>query len=337
MKPEPTRSPVPPTTRARGQLERLREEIQAEVAALEGGSISTGDLKIVAKALREMRAGFELFAPYRHLRKVATFGSARTQANDAIFVTAERFARTIADAGFMVITGAGGGIMEACQRGAGRERSFGVNIRLPFEQAPNPIIHGDVKLLLFNYFFTRKLFFIKEAHAIALFPGGFGTNDEGFEVLTLLQTGKCQPMPLVLLDQPRGTFWKTWHRYVQDHLLRRNMISPEDLALYKVTDSCEEAVREITSYYRVYHSARYVRQYLVLRLNRALPPDYTAALSREFADIAPGGEITMSPPLAAERDDPTTLHHPRLVLPFDRRSFGRLRMLIDRINGAPEP
>src|SRR5262245_45925456 len=185
------------------------------------GGESIGDLKIVARALKEMRSAFEMFAPYRATRKVATFGSARTQENDAIFRTAERFAAAIADVGFMVITGAGGGIMEACQRGAGRERSFGVNIQLPFRQGANQIIHGDTKLISFNYFFTRKLFFIKETHAVALFPGGFGTHDEGFEVLTLLQTGKCQPMPLVLVDQPRGTYWKTWHRYVQEHLLRR--------------------------------------------------------------------------------------------------------------------
>ena len=226
------------------------EEIIATVRAMDQAGANIGDLKIVARALQEMRDAFALFAPYRDTRKVATFGSARTQRDDAIFRTAENFARAIADAGFMVITGAGGGIMEACQRGAGRERSFGVNIELPFEQQANEVILGDPKLVGFNYFFTRKLFFLKEAHAVALFPGGFGTHDEGFEVLTLLQTGKCQLLPLVLLDQPRGTYWKTWHRYVQDHLLRRNMISPEDLSFYKVTDSVEEAVGEIMGFYR---------------------------------------------------------------------------------------
>jgi uncharacterized protein (TIGR00730 family) len=336
MKADPRTTPVREPKRAPSRVQRLVNDMAAELAAMtQAGGASIGDLKIVARSLKEMRAGFELFAPYRESRKVATFGSARTQENDAIFTTAESFARAIADAGYMVITGAGGGIMEACQRGAGRERSFGVNIRLPFEQAPNPIIHGDAKLLVFNYFFTRKLFFIKEAHAVALFPGGFGTHDEGFEVLTLLQTGKCQPMPLVLLDQPRGTYWKTWHRYVQDHLLRRNMIAPEDLALYKVTDSCEEAVREITTYYRVYHSARYVKDLLVLRLTRALPAEYVAALAREFADITPGGAIETSAALAVERDEPSTVDLPRLVLPFDRHHYGRLRMLIDRINAAP--
>jgi uncharacterized protein (TIGR00730 family) len=235
----------------------------------------------------------------------------------------------------MVVTGAGGGIMEACQRGAGRERSFGVNIVLPFEQAPNQVIHGDAKLVAFNYFFVRKLFFIKESHAVALFPGGFGTHDEGFEVLTLLQTGKCQPMPLVLLDQPRGTYWKTWHRYVQEHLLRRRMISPEDLALYKVTDSIEEAVGEITRFYRVYHSIRYVRDLLVIRLTRTLSAEVVAVLAREFADIIAAGTIEPCQPFPVERDEPGTLHLPRLALRFDRRNFARLRMLIDALNAVP--
>ena len=321
--------------RARSRAQRLLDQILATVGAMEQGGACIGDLKIVARALKEMQAGFEMFAPYRDVRKVATFGSARTQENDAIFRTAEAFARSIADADFMVVTGAGGGIMEACQRGAGRERSFGVNIQLPFEQQANPVIHGDAKLVVFNYFFTRKLFFIKETHAVALFPGGFGTHDEGFEVLTLLQTGKCQPMPLVLLDQPRGTYWKTWHRYVQDHLLRRAMILPEDLALYKVTDSVEEAVREITGFYRVYHSARYVKDLLVLRLARAVPPAALEALAAEFSDIIADGGIEPINPFPVERDDPSTLHLPRIGFRFDRRRFSRLRMFIDRLNAVP--
>jgi uncharacterized protein (TIGR00730 family) len=284
-----------------------------------------------------MRTAFDLFAPYRDIRKVSTFGSARTRENDPIFRTAERFAAAMADAGFMIITGAGGGIMEACQRGAGAERSFGVNIQLPFEQNANQVIHGDPKLLSFRYFFTRKLFFIKEAHAIALFPGGFGTHDEGFETLTLLQTGKCQPMPLVLLDQPRGTYWKTWDRYIKDHLLRRAMIAPEDLALYKVTDECDAAVAEITNFYRVFHSIRYVRDTLVMRLNHPVRPELLPALSEEFGDIIVAGGIEVVPPYATERDEPNVMHLPRIAFQFDRRSFGRLRILIDRINATGEP
>jgi uncharacterized protein (TIGR00730 family) len=320
--------------RRHSRAQHLLEQILATVRAMGSGAASIGDLKIVARALQEMRAGFEMFAPYRDTRKVAAFGSARTLENDAIFRTAERFAGAIADVGFMVITGAGGGIMDACQRGAGRERSFGVNILLPFEQNANQIIHGDTKLLSFNYFFTRKLFFIKEAHAVVLFPGGFGTHDEGFEVLTLLQTGKCQPMPLVLLDQPRGTYWKTWHRYVQEHLLRRSMISPADLALYRVTDSTEETVREITNFYAVYHSARYVKDLLVLRLNRGLSPEVIAALSAEYADITVSGGIEPCNAFPVERDDPATSQLPRVAFRFDRHHFGRLRMLIDSINAT---
>jgi len=324
------------TKRHQTRVQRLIEDLVATARALEPSGASIGELKIAGRALEELRGGFEMFAPYRGVRKVATFGSARTLENDPYFRTAEQFARAIADAGFMVITGAGGGIMEACQRGAGRERSFGVNIRLPFEQGANPIIHGDPKLRSFNFFFTRKLFFIKEAHAVALFPGGFGTHDEGFEALTLIQTGKCQMMPLVLLDQPRGTYWKTWQRYVEQHLLRRGMISPDDLRLYLVTDDVGRAVEEITRFYRVFDSARYVEDLLVVRTSVPLAPPLLAALGTEFADIIQGGGgIAPCQPFAVERDDPATLHLPRVAFRFDRRNYGRLRILIDRINAPP--
>ena len=322
--------------RHQSRVQRLIDQIVTAGRALETSGANIGELKLVARALDELRSGFEVFAPYRGARKVATFGSARTQENDPYFRTAERFARAIADAGFMVITGAGGGIMEACNRGAGRERSFGVNIVLPFEQRANRVIHGDRKLLSFNYFFTRKLFFIKEAHAVALFPGGFGTHDEGFETLTLLQTGKCQPMPLVLLDQPRGTYWKTWQRYVEDHLQRRRMIALNDSSLYKVTDDVDEAVDEITRFYRVFHSARYVKDLLVVRTTTALAPALLRDWSGEFADIIEAGAIAACKPFAVERDDPGTLHLPRFAFRFDRRGFGRLRQLIDRINARGE-
>ncbi|MCK6555674.1 LOG family protein [Candidatus Binatia bacterium] len=293
---------------------------------------SVGDLKIVAGALREMATAFGVFAPYRQVRKVSTFGSARTKPGDRIFDLAERFARQIADAGFMVITGAGPGIMEACQRGAGRERSFGVNIRLPFEQTANAVIEGDTKLLTFRYFFTRKLFFLKEAHAVVLFPGGFGTHDEGFETLTLLQTGKTRPMPLVLLDEPQGTYWKTWQRYVEDHILRRGMIGRDDLALYKVTDDVATAVGEITAFYRVYHSSRFVRDHFVLRLTRQLPAEFVQQLTDEFRDIVTDGIIEQRAAFSAEGNEPEIFHLPRLVFRFDRVHYGRLRQLIDRLN-----
>jgi uncharacterized protein (TIGR00730 family) len=327
----PTSSPRE-SKRERTRAARIVADIVRTGQALEESGASLGELKLVARALEEMRGAFEMFAPYRGIRKVATFGSARTQENDPYFRAAEEFARAIAERDFMIITGAGPGIMEACQRGAGRERSFGVNIRLPFEQGANPIIHGDPKLRSFNYFFTRKLFFVLESHAVALFPGGFGTHDEGFETLTLLQTGKCQMMPLVLLDQPRGTYWKTWQRYVEDHLLRRRMISPEDLSLYLVTDDVARAVEEITGFYRVYHSSRYVNDLLVIRTVEPLPAALLTDLARDFAPIIESGTIEACRPFAVERDEPGIMHLPRVAFRFDRRNYGLLRQLIDRIN-----
>lgn len=309
-------------------------DILATVHQLGAATTSVGDLKIVAGVLREMAAAFRVFSQYHGVPKVSTFGSARTEPGDQIFQLAERFAQQIADAGFMVITGAGPGIMEACQRGAGRERSFGVNIRLPFEQSANAVIEGDPKLLTFRYFFTRKLFFLKEAHAVVLFPGGFGTHDEGFETLTLLQTGKTRPMPLVLLDEPQGTYWKTWQRYVEEHILRRGMIGRDDLALYKVTDDVATAVREITGFYRVYHSSRFVRHHFVMRLHRLLPPELVQRLAEEFRDIVTDGVIEQRAAFFAERNEPEIFHLPRLVFRFDRMHYGRLRQLIDRVNEA---
>ena len=316
------------------QQHYINELIATAQQLLDDGA-SIGDLKLATGALREMRAAFKMFAPYRGVRKVSTFGSARTQSGDPVFKLAEEFARCIADRGYMVITGAGPGIMEACQRGAGRDRSFGINIRLPHEQSANIVIHGDPKCMHFRYFFTRKLFFLKEADAVVLFPGGFGTHDEGFETLTLLQTGKTRPVPLVLLDRPRGTYWKTWQRYVEDHILRRDMIDKEDLALYKVTDNVEAAVDEITGFYRVYHSSRYVRDRLVIRLLHPLPATFVRALAEEFHDIIVDGVLEQRAAFPAERDDPELFHLPRLSCRFDRRHYGRLRVLIDRINTAP--
>src|SRR5580765_7835707 len=291
-----------------------------------------GDIKLLNAALRELRYASKVFAPYRMVRKVSVFGSARLPPDSPASRTAHEFARRLSAEGFMIITGAGGGIMGAAQQGAGRERSFGVNIRLPFEQAPNEFIRRDPKLLTFRYFFTRKLMFIKEADAAALFPGGFGTHDEAYEVLTLVQTGKTKPMPIVFLDAPRGTYWKTWKRYVEDHLLRARMISEEDMALFKVTTSVDEAVEEITRFYRVYHSARTVGRRLVVRLTHAIPEPLVEALSRDFADILVSGPIVQSPALEEEDDEPELASLPRLVFNFNRTNFGRLRQLIDRVN-----
>jgi hypothetical protein len=293
----------------------------------------TGDLKLLNAALRELRYAFKVFAPYRQVRKVSCFGSARTPPTAPAYKTAKEFSRAIADHGYMVITGGGDGIMRACQEGAGRERSFGANIRLPFEQEANEFISNDPKLVTFRYFFTRKLIFVKEAHAVALFPGGFGTHDEGFEVLTLVQTGKGQPMPIVFVDSPRGTFWKTWLRYVHDHLLRHNLISRDDLALFKVTTSVDEAVAEVTGFYRVYHSSRMVGPDFVIRLSHPLPPSLLKTLSRDFKDILFTGEIVQTDALPPEREQEPELNElPRLVFRLVQGRAGRLRQLIDRIN-----
>jgi uncharacterized protein (TIGR00730 family) len=289
-----------------------------------------GDFKLVNAAMKELRHALRVFAPYESFRKVSVFGSSRTQPGAPDWTQAERFAEAMALRGWMVITGAGGGIMQAAQGGAGRDASFGVNIRLPFEQAANDVIAGDAKLVNFRYFFTRKVSFVRHSHAIALFPGGFGTHDEGFEALTLIQTGKSEMLPVVFVDAPGGDYWRDWARYVDEHLLGRGLISPDDVALFRVTDSVDEAVAEVTRFYRNYHSSRYVGDRLVLRVQEAPGGDALAALSREFADVLVGGAIEASAALPEEGADAAGLA--RLVLRFDRKSTGRLRRLIDRIN-----
>jgi len=314
------------------QEELVREMLEVSAKLLRDGT-RLGDVKLLHAALRELRYAFKTFAPYRGVRKVSVFGSARTPSHAASYRAATEFARGITARGYMVITGAGGGIMEACQGGAGSERSFGVNIRLPFEQAPNEIIRKDPKLLTFRYFFTRKLMFIKEADAAALFPGGFGTHDEAYECLTLVQTGKTKPMPIVFVDAQRGTYWKTWKKYVEEHLLRRGLISEEDMSLFKVTSSVQEAIDEITGFYRVYHSSRTVGRKLVVRLTRPVSPELVAALTRDFSAILDGAPIEQRGAFEEEADEPEIASLPRLVLHFNRTHFGRLRQLIDRLNG----
>ncbi|RMD81779.1 MAG: TIGR00730 family Rossman fold protein [Candidatus Dadabacteria bacterium] len=311
---------------------RAAHSMIATCLALLGDRAAVADLKLVDTALSEIRAALRCFAPYQNVRKVTTFGSARTTPEQPEYAIARNFAKKIADAGFMVITGAGPGIMQACQEGAGRGRSFGVNIKLPFENLANDIIRGDEKLVEFKYFFTRKLFFIKESSAIVLFPGGFGTHDECFEALTLVQTGKSHMVPIVFLDVPRGTYWKTWDRYVRDHILRKGLISEDDISLYKITDNVDEAVREITGFYRVFHSARVIRGRLVMRLNHPVGQQQLDLLSREFADILCGQSIRPHPPYEEEFDEPALIDLPRIVMSFDMKSYGRLRRLIDRLN-----
>lgn len=291
-----------------------------------------GDVRIIQTALREMRYAFKLFAPYAATRKVTMFGSARTQPSQVEYQQALEFGRKIAAAGFMVITGAGSGIMQAGHEGAGPEKSFGANIRLPWEQSANPVISRDKKLITFKYFFTRKLIFLRHSDAIVLFPGGFGTMDEGYEALTLMQTGKSRLMPLVLIDRPGGTYWKTWDKNVREHLLRDRLISEDDLNLYQFTDDTDEAVRWITRFYRNYHSTRFVKDRLVIRLRRAPSGPAVEGLNEDFADIINGAKIRPIEPTPEEREDGDALELERIAFAFDRRSYGRLRQMLDVLN-----
>jgi uncharacterized protein (TIGR00730 family) len=289
-----------------------------------------GDLKLVNTTLKELRHTLRVFSTHAHRRKVAVFGSARTGAGEPEWEQARVFAERIAYAGWMVITGAGPGIMEAAQGGAGREDSFGVNIRLPYEQTANPTIEGDSKLIHYRYFFTRKVAFVKESHAIVLFPGGFGTHDEAMEALTLIQTGKSPIVPMVFVDAPGGDYWKTWLDWVRGQLGARGLISPEDFSLLRLTDDVGEAIREILNFYSNYHSSRYVGRKLVLRVRVAPEPEELEYMNIEFKDLVTRGSIEVSPPLRAEGGELPEL--PRVVLHFDRRSIGRLRQLIDGLN-----
>jgi uncharacterized protein (TIGR00730 family) len=292
----------------------------------------TGDVRVIQTALRELRYAFKLFAPYAGVRKVTIFGSARTSPTRQEYQQAVEFGRKITEAGFMVITGAGGGIMQAGHEGAGPEKSFGANIRLPWEQAANPVIREDKKLVTFKYFFTRKLIFIRHSDAIALFPGGFGTMDEGYEALTLMQTGKSQLMPLVLIDRPSGTYWKTWDKHVREHLLRDQLVSPDDLNLYQITDDTDQAVKIVTRFYRNFHSTRFVKDLFVIRLKHAPADSALEAMNEDFADILTGPRIERIDPTPEEIADQDHIELPRIAFGFNRRDYGRLRQLVDVLN-----
>ncbi len=299
---------------------------------------SLGDLKLLTSALKERRHACRVFEPWAQRRKVSVFGSARTKRDEPAWEQAFRFARRMTEHGWMTITGAGDGIMGAAQAGAGREASFGVNIRLPFEQQANQVIAGDQKLINFRYFFTRKIMFVKESDAVALFPGGYGTHDEGFEALTLVQTGKAQIMPIVCVDEPGGSYWKDWRDWIDRRLRGGGLIGPDDLSLFLVTDDAGEAVREIVRFYANYHSSRFVGDRLVIRLREAPDAETLEGLNDEFGDLLLEGAIEVARPLRQEAGEFEEL--PRLVLCLDRRAVGRLRRLIDRLNAlvpAPEP
>ncbi len=292
-----------------------------------------GDVKLMNVAFKELRYALKIFSAYKDRRKVTVFGSARTKSDDPSYAQAAEFGRRIAEAGYMVITGAGGGIMEAAHLGAGRDNSLGLNIMLPFEQSANSIIStaGD-RLVTLKYFFTRKLMFVKEADAVILFPGGFGTLDEGFEVLTLVQTGKSHLFPIVCVDHPAGNYWKRWDEFIRAELRDRRLISPDDCSLYRVTDSVEEAVQEVVIFRRVYHSMRYVKGDLILRIQKQLSPAFLEELRKEFSNIVVKGTIEQTSADPSEANDELVKHLPRLRFRFDRRNLGRLRRMIDRIN-----
>jgi uncharacterized protein (TIGR00730 family) len=310
----------------------LIDEIKETADKLARDGATRGDLKILSRALKELRYAFKVFTPYRRQRKVTVFGSARTSAEQQAYVQSVNFGRAMAARRWMVLTGAGGGIMEGAHVGAGKEMSMGVNIMLPFEQESNPVISRDEKLVHLKYFFTRKLIFVKEVHAVALFPGGFGTQDEGFETLTLVQTGKRDLMPIVCIDEPGGTYWSAWLQFIREQLLDRGLISPEDLSLLKVTDDCDAAVNEIMRFYSVYNSMRYVRNKLVLRLHRDPSDEFIARLNDEFGDIVESGAIKKTTVHRLEADDEHLKDLPRIAFQFDRKSIGRLRQMVDFIN-----
>jgi uncharacterized protein (TIGR00730 family) len=295
-----------------------------------------GDLKILNRSMQELRHAFRIFAPYRHIRKVSIFGSTRVKESDAYYDLARSVGQELAHAGFMVITGAGPGIMQAGHEGAGREQSFGVNIRLPSVQDANPFIRDDPKLMNFHFFFTRKLMFVKEADAVVIFPGGFGTHDELLESITLAQTGKTQLVPIILMDVPAGTYWQRWQEFLRDDVMSRGYITEREMTFFRIHTSAKAAIKEITQFYRNFHSYRFVKDELVIRLNDPPSPALIDRLNREFADIVTGA-VRQGEPLPEEANEANTLHLHRLVMGFNREDYARLRQMIDVINSGESP
>lgn len=294
------------------------------------------DLKLMNSTLKEMRFTAKVFGPYRKTRKVSVFGSARTQPHETVYKMARRLGCILGEAGYMVITGGGPGIMQAVNEGAGPEMSFGVNIRLPFEQRMNPILDGNPRSITYKYFFNRKVAFLKETDAVALFPGGFGTLDEAMETLTLVQTGKRDPLPILLIDEPGGTYWKQWFHFVEKELLAQSYISRTDLGLFEKLESEDEVLERLGRFYSRYHSLRYVGERLVLRLQSNIDDALVNKLQEEFKDLLiPGGRLLPTGPLPEEEDEIDLSQLPRIVLDFNRRDFGRLKALIDSINAIP--
>jgi uncharacterized protein (TIGR00730 family) len=310
------------------------EEMVQTALRLGRDNASVADLKLFVRSFKEMRYAAKVFQPYVNKKKVAVFGSARLKPETAEFQMAEEMGRRLVEREFMVITGGGDGIMGAAQKGAGRDHSFGLNIRLPFEQRANETIHGDKKLINFNYFFTRKVNFVKETDAFVLFPGGFGTQDEGFECLTLMQTGKSKITPLVFLDTPDGRYWETWEFFIKNDLQRMKLISPTDFHLFKIYHNCDEAIDHILQFYKVFESYRWVRERMVVRIKRRLTERSLDVLNDQFKDILISGRIEQRSPLPEEADETEFADLPRLVLTPKKTDFGMLRLFIDTINNS---
>ena len=321
------------STGRRDDLDMIAEMLVSAVR-LAREEVGRGDLKLVNSTLKELRHAFSVFEPYRAVRKATVFGSARIAEGDPAYEAARDFGAAMAAHDWMVMTGAGPGIMAAGLEGAGRDRSFGINIQLPFEAEANEFILDDPKLVNFKYFFTRKVTFMRESHGYALLPGGFGTMDEAFELLTLMQTGKTYLAPVVLLDPPGDTYWSHWTEFIRSELVERNLVSPHDLSLVHSTDDPRAAAEHLRHFYRTYHSMRYVRGRLVLRLEREVGDEEVAALDAEFGDLLVDGHIERCDTTPAELRDADEVDRPRLRLHFDRRSHARLRQLIDVLNDA---
>jgi len=310
----------------------LMREILTTAIKLGKESSDKGDLKLVNNVLKELRYSFKIFAPYRNVKKAIIFGSARSKNTSSEYKMAEEFARKLTAKGYMVVTGGGPGVMEAGNKGAQAGKEFALNIRLPFEQKPNPYIDEKDKIINFKYFFTRKLIFVKETDATALFPGGFGTHDEGLEMLTLVQTGKSKPRPIVLMEPKGSSYWRAWKRYLTDYLLKSGYIKKDDFKLFLIAKNVDQAVKFIEDFYRVYHSIRYDSGQTVIRLNKEISQDTLRLLNREFKDILTSGEIRLSSPTNKEIQEGEFLNLPRILMRFNMRDYGRLYEMIHFIN-----
>ena len=320
--------------RRRGSSESdyLLREILTTAVKLGMESKDKGDLKLVNNALKELRYSFKIFFPFRHVKKAIIFGSARSKNTSAEYIMAEKFSKKITEKGYMVVTGGGPGVMEAGNKGALKGKDFALNIRLPFEQKPNPYIDEKERMINFKYFFTRKLIFVKETDVTALFPGGFGTLDEGFEMLTLMQTGKSKPRPIILMEPKGSTYWSDWKRFINNQLVKNGYINKDDFSLFYLARSVEEAVSFIENFYRVYHSIRYVAGMTIIRLNTKISSKTLKLINKKFKGILTSGEITFSPPTKEEVEREEFLDLPRLAMNYNLHDYGRLLQLIHAIN-----